>query len=194
MDIPKLKNLISVMYLDVITGDVHTRNLYMNTLLTHISICLRAEKLDPKQHALERFRTHLHNSIVMIIRNNHPLPMWDTTREQEIKKLEQYFNRFVIKVDPVVADEKGVVDMGVIEDIETLEYSRNVCYSASADYSNALTGHAPGLTDASNKFAYIINLVTPIIYRYNMVDISATDFSKAAAFSMKRIESQKEMK
>ena len=65
---------------------------------------------------------------------------------------------------------------------------------AAKRFGKPVDGHAPGLTDASNKFAYIINLVTPIIYRYNMVDISATDFSKAAAFSMKRIESQKEMK
>jgi hypothetical protein len=43
------------------------------------------------------------------------------------------------------------------------------------------------LTNASNKFAYVINLVTPIIYRYNMVDISESDYANAAKIAAARI-------
>ena len=186
MDTPKVQKLLSVMYLDIITGDVHIRNQYMNTWLTHIAVYLRMTKLETKQPSIERFRTILHNTVSMILHNYHELPAWDTTRESEIKKLESYFDKFVIKVDSKVADETGIDQLSVIESIETLEYCRNVCYSASTDYSSALSQNPQGLTDASNKFAYIINLVTPIVYRYGMIDISDSDFSKAAAVAAQR--------
>jgi hypothetical protein len=194
MEPQKLKKIISLMYLDIITGDVHTRNQYMNTMITHIALYLRMEKLEPRQPAIEKFRTRLHNTILTILHNNHPLPAADTTREQEIRKLMKYFERFIIKVDTQVADVVGLDQMGVIDDIETLEYARNVCYSASSDYSNAMSGVPAGLTDASNKFAFVINRVTPIIYRYNMVEISESDFSNAARIAAKRLESVREMR
>lgn len=180
------------MYLDVITGDVHTRNQYMNTFLTHVSIYLRMQKLEPKQPSIEKFRSRLHNTVSMILHNNHPLPIADSNREQEIKNLLAYFDKFVIKVDSNIADPIGIEQIGVIEDIETLEYARNICYSASDDYSRAMAGIPSGLTEASNKYAYIINLVTPILYRYDMAELSRADYNKGVmAAAEKRMEKKK---
>ena len=190
METPKLKKLISAMYLDLITGDVHIRNQYLNTFLTHVTVYIKMAYLNPRQPAVEKFRSRLHNAISMVLHNNHPLPAPDTRREGEIRKLEQYFDRFVIKIDERVADEVGLEQMGLIEDIETIEYCRNICYSATSDYSAAMAGNPMGLTDATNKIAFIMNLMTPIVYRYAMVDISEADFANAARAAAKRIESQ----
>ena len=192
MEPPKIRKLIGAMYLDVITGDVHVRNQYCNTILTHIVVLIRTEKIEPHQTSISKFRTRLHNTVNMILHNNHPLPAADTNRENEIRELMRYFERFIIKIDDKVADAVGVEQIGVMEDIESLEYCRNVCYSASADYASALTGNPAGLTDASNKFAYVINIMTPIIYRYSMVDISETDFANAARIAQRRIDSDRE--
>jgi hypothetical protein len=190
----KLKDLLSAMYLDVITGDVHVRNQYMNTFLTHVSIYLRMSKLEPRQPAIEKFRTRLHNTVSTILHNNHPLPAANTDREQEIQKLMEYFDRFVIKVDGKVADNVGLEQIGIIEDIETLEYARNICYSASEDYSAAMSGNPAGLTGASNKFAYIINIVTPILYRYEMAELSKAEYTKGVmAAALKRTEKRGEI-
>lgn len=188
METPKIRKLIGAMYLDIITGDVHIRHQYMNTMLTHIAVLIRMEHLEPRQPALEKFRTRLHNTVNTILHNNHPLPVADTKRESEIAYLMRYFDKFVIKIGEKVADDTGLLQMGVLEDIEMIEYCRNVCYSASADYSSALAGNPEGLTSASNKLAYIINSVTPIIYRYKMVDISESDFTNAARVAAQRIE------
>lgn len=187
-DMTKLRKLISAMYLDVITGDVHVRNQYTNTMLTHIAVCIKMEKLDPVQPAILKFRSRLHNTVSMILHNYHRLPIYDAKREEEIKILEKYFDKFVIKIDSKVADEKGLVQIGIIEDIETIEYCRNVCYSASPDYSDALSGKTEGLTNAMNKYALVVNLITPILYKYNMVEISESDFANAARIAAKRIE------
>lgn len=193
-EVLKLKDLLSAMYLDVITGDVHTRNQYMSTFITHVSIYLRMQKLEPRQPAIEKFRSRLHNTVSMILHNNHPLPLADSKREQDIKTLLAYFDKFVIKVDPEVADPVGVDQIGVIEDIETLEYARNICYSASEDYSKAMSGVPVGLTDATNKYAYIINLVTPILYRYDMAELSRADYNKGVmAAAAKRMEKKGEI-
>jgi hypothetical protein len=189
----KGNKLLSAIFLDILTGDVHTRNQYMNTLLTLVSIQLRTEKLDPKQPAIEKFRTRLHNTISSILHNNHPLPIADTKRELEINKLLEYFDKFVIKIDASIADEIGIEQIGVIEDIESLEYAKNICYSATGDYSAAMAGIPLGLTDASNKYAYIINIVTPVIYRYGMVEITETDYANAAKIAAKRIEAKREI-
>jgi len=188
MDTPKLKKLISAMYLDLITGDVHIRNQYLNTFLTHVTVYLKISFLEPRQPAIERFRSRLHNAVSMILHNNHPLPAANTRRESEIQKLLQYFDRFVIRVDENVADQMGIQQIGIIEDIETIEYCRNVCYSATSDYSSAMAGNPLGLTDASNKIAFIMNLMTPIIYRYSIVDISESDYANAAKAAAKRLE------
>ena len=190
MDMIKLKKIVGLQYLDIINGDVHIRNQYMSTMITHVSVCLRMEKLEPRQPAIEKFRTRLHTTIDMILHNTHPLPIADTKREEEIKKLERYFERFIIKIDNNVADVVGLDQLGVIESIETLEYCRNICYSAAEDYSNAMTGNKEGLTGASNKFAFVINLVTPIIYRYNMVDISDSDYANAARIASARLSKE----
>ena len=192
METPKLKKLASAMYLDLITGDVHIRNQYLNTFLTHVTVYIKMTYLEPKQPAIITFRTRLHNAVSMILHNNHPLPLADTNRETEIRKLERYFDKFVIKIDENVADEVGLEQMGLIEDMETIEYCRNICYSATADYSTAMSGNPMGLTDASNKIAFIMNLMTPIVYRYAMVDISEADFANAARAAAKRIESTTE--
>ena len=176
------------MYLDLITGDVHIRNQYLNTFLTHVTVYLKMDRLEPRQPAIEKFRSRLHNAVSMILHNNHPLPAADTRRETEIRKLMQYFDRFVIKIDEKVADQMGIQQIGIIEDIETIEYCRNVCYSATSDYSSAMAGNPLGLTDASNKIALIMNLMTPIIYRYSIVDISESDFANAAKAAAKRLE------
>lgn len=190
METPKIKKLISAMYLDIITGDVHIKNQYLNTMLTHMAVCLRMEKLEPRQPGIEKFRSRLHGAVSMILHNYHQLPASDTKRETEIQTLERYFDRFVIRIDEKVADETGIDQIGVIEAIETLEYCRNVCYSASADYSSAMSGTPAGLTDASNKFSYIINLATPILHRYNMVEISESDYANAARVAAKRLEAK----
>ena len=181
------------MFLDVITGDIHTRNQYINTMITLASIELRNAKLEPRQPAIEKFRTRLHNTVSHILHNNHPLPIADTKREVEIQKLMTYFDRFAIRIDETVADDVGIEQMGVIEDIEALEYARNICYSASSDYSGAMSGLPTGLTDASNKFAYIINLVTPILYRYSMIEITESEWGEAVKKAAKRLETKREI-
>ena len=192
METPKLKKLISAMYLDLITGDVHIRNQYLNTFLTHVTVYIKMAYLEPRQPPIEKFRTRLHNTISMVLHNNHPLPASDTKRESEIRALEKYFDRFVIRIDEFVSDEKGLQQIGIIEDIETIEFCRNICYAAASNYSAALAGDPFGLTEVSNKMAFVMNLMTPIIYRYGMVDISEADFANAARAAAKRIESQVE--
>ena len=190
METPKLKKIISAIYLDLITGDVHIRNQYLNTFLTHVTVYIRMAYLNPRQPAIEKFRSRLHNAVSMILHNAHPLPAADTKRAGEIRQLEKYFDKFVIRIDEKVADDVGLDQVGLIEDIETIEYCRNICYSATSDYSSAMAGNPLGLTDATNKIAFIMNLMTPIVYRYSMVDISESDFANAARAAAKRIESQ----
>ena len=194
MDKDKMGDLIAAMYLDVITGDIHTKNQYMNTLITHISIYLRIAKLERNQSSIMKFRSRLHNTISHVLHNNHPLPLADTKREEDIKRLMVYFDNYVIKIDEHVADDVGVEQIGFLEDVEALELAMNLCYSAASDYSNAMSGVPIGLTDASNKYSYIINLITPIIYRYDMAIITAEKHSHAAMIASKRIEKSKEIK
>ena len=186
-------DLIAAIYLDVITGDIHTKNQYMNALITHISIYLRMMKLEPNQSTIQKFRTRLHNTISHVLHNNHPLPLADTKREEDIKRLMVYFDNYVIKIDEKVADEKGVEQIGILEDIEALELAMNLCYSAASDYSNAMSGVPIGLTDVSNKYSYIINLITPIVYRYDMVAITSDRFTNAALIQSRRVEKPKEV-
>lgn len=186
MEPPKLHKLISVMYLDIITGDVHTRNQYLNIFLTHVSECIRAEYLEKHQSEISKFRTRLHNTVQTILQNNHPLPAWDTQRADEIANLMHYFDRFVFRVDSNVADETGLLQMGILEDIETIEHCRNVCYSASADYSGMMAGEKEGLTNASNKYAYVVNLIIPVLYRYSLVEFSDADYTNAARVAARK--------
>ena len=186
-DTLKINGLISAMYLDIITGDVHIKNQYTIVLLSHVATYLRNDKLEKYRTPIERFRSRLHNAISMILHNYHQLPAYDTRRETEIKKLEQYFDTFVIKIDNAVADPVGIEQIGIIEDIETLEYCMNVCYSASGDYAEAMSGITNGLTQASNKYAYVINEVTPILYRYNLVNITENNFAAAARIATQRL-------
>lgn len=188
MDRQKMSDLIAAIYLDVITGDVHTKNQYMNTLITHISVYLRIMKLEPNQSPIMRFRTRLHNTISHILHNNHPLPIADSNREVDIRKLMAYFDIWVIRIDDKLADAAGVEQIGLLEDIEALELAMNLCYSAASDYSNAMSGVPLGLTDVSNKYSYIINLITPIVYRYDMISITSDKYANAALLSAKRIE------
>lgn len=191
MESPKIRKLISVMYLDVITGDVHTRNQYMNIFLTHVSVCIRNDFLEQNQTAIARFRSRLHNTINTILMSNHPLPAWDSKRGEDITALMHYFDKFVIRVDPAIADKTGIQQMGILEDIETIEHCRNVCYSASSDYSSALAGEKEGLTNASNKYAYVVNLIIPVLYRYNLVEFSDADYTNAARVAQRKISEEK---
>jgi hypothetical protein len=188
IDTTKQKKLIGSIYLEVITGDIHIKNQYINTLVTHISVCLKTEKLSQNQHPIEIFRTRLHNAISMILRNNFPLPLHDETRESEIQKMEKLVEKYVIRIDTSKIDPQSIEQIGIIEDIETLEYCRNICYVAAADYASSLTGSRDGLTDATNKYSVVINMITPIVYRYNMVEISDVEFSNAARVAAKRAE------
>jgi len=190
-DTTKQKKLIGSIYLEVITGDIHIKNQYINTLVTHISVCLKTEKLLQNQRPVEVFRTRLHNAISMILHNNYPLPLHDETRESEIYKMEKLVERYVIKIDAEKIDPISIDQIGIIEDIETLEYCRNICYVAAADYASSLTGSRDGLTDATNKYSVVINMITPIIYRYNMVEISDVDFKNAAIIAQKRSETER---
>lgn len=190
-DISKQRKLIGSIYLEVITGDIHIKSQYISTLITHISVCLKTERLVPNQHPIEIFRTRLHNAVSMILHNNFPLPAHDEQRESEILKAEQIFAKYLIKIDGSRIDIPSIEQIGILEDIETLEYCMNVCYSAAGDYSSSLTGAKEGLTDASNKYSVVINLITPIIYRYNMIEISDVEFSNAARVAAKRAEMDK---
>jgi hypothetical protein len=190
----KDKRIIGAMYLDVITGSVDTRNQYMNVLISHIETRLRMERLNPAEPSLVRFRTALHKTVDMIVRNYTlgKLPLADTRREREIKQLEAYFDRFVIKVDAAaVSDPKTIEEIELLQDMETLEYARNITYAASEAYSMALTGDREGFAKSFNALAMVINLITPIIYRYNLVDISESDYSNAARAAARRVESGK---
>ena len=183
-----LKGIISLMYLEVITGDVHIRNQYMNTLITQVVTFLRMSKLHPRQTSIERFRTMLHNTVQMILRNYHPMNVSDPKREPEILAMVKFFDMHAIRIDEKVADVTGLDQMQLIEDIESLEYARNVCYAASTDYSNFMASLPQGLTEATNKYAYIVSLLTPIIYRYEMVDITDSAYRNAAMLATKLME------
>lgn len=191
MDALSLKKLISLAYLDLFSGDVHIRHQFTIPCITHMSLFLRMEKIEPNMRPVMKFRTRLHNSIHMILQNNYPLPVWDTTRDEEIRKLEKYFDRFVIKIDEKVADPVGVEQVGVLEDIETLEYCLNVAFSAGGDYSQALAGNPQALTEASNKYAYVLTKIIPIMHWNKMLDISSTDFENAAKAANARIEAER---
>lgn len=188
VDTSKQKKLIGSIYLEVITGDIHIKNQYINTLVTHISVCLKTDKLSQNQRPVEVFRTRLHNGISMILHNNYPLPLHDETRESEIQRMQKLVEKYVIRIDASKIDQPSIDQMGIIEDIETLEYCRNICYVAASDYASSLTGSPDGLTDATNKYSVVINMITPIIYRYNMVEISDVEFSNAARVAAKRAE------
>ena len=184
----KFKSLLSGMYLDIITGDVNIRSQYMNTFLTHIAVYIRFEKLEPLQTPIARFRTSLHNTVSAILHNTHPLPAHNTKREEEIAILMKYFDAYAIRIDEHVADELGIEQIQILESIEKIEHCRNVCYSASMDYAESLAGNTEGLTNASNKYAYVINEITPILYRFELIDITheAFDAAKIAEKTVKR--------
>jgi len=185
----KIEKLISTMYLDIIHGDIHIRSLYMGTMLSHIeTFMLQNMKILP---ATVRFRTRLHNAVHYILENNHPLPVVFPQREDEIKKYQMYFDKFVFKIDTEHAEEPDIEQAQLLEDIEALEYCKSVCYSAAADYSDSLSERPEGLTNASIKYSMVIDRVTPILYRNGVVSITETELTNAAAAGMKRIESQK---
>jgi hypothetical protein len=191
-DTPNLRKLISLAYLDLISGDVHARHQFISPCMTHMSIFLRTEMIEPNLSPIAKFRTRLHQTVSMILHNNHPLPAWDTKREPEIKILENYFDRFVIKIDEKVADEKGIEQIEALADMETLEYCRNIAYSAAQDYSLALAGNPEGLSMASNKYSYILDKIIPIMFTYRILDISEADYANAARSAAARIESERE--
>ena len=85
--------------------------------------------------------------------------------------------------------EAGMLQL--IEDIEAINYCRNVCYSAAADYSDSLSERPEGLTNASNKYALVLNIMIPILYRNKIIDITETEFNNAAAAGLKKIENAK---
>jgi hypothetical protein len=194
MDRDKMKNTISMMYVDVITGDVNTHNQYMNTLISYIVVSIKRNKLEPRQPAIEKFRSRLHDTVNMILNNNHPLPAADEKREVEIRKLMGYFDRFVIKVDSTVADETGLDQIELLKTIETLEYARNICYSARSDYSDYLSGLPNGLTLASNKYAVALDLIIPIIDNYDIAELDSNGYAASEERRRKSIEATARLK
>ena len=167
----------------------------MNTLLSKIALFVRREKLEPNLPNIVRFRTSLHNTINMILHNNFPLPAYHELREKEIQNYMQYFDNFVIRIDNKVADDVGVLEIGILNDIETLEYCMNICYSATQDYAISLSSKSSdsgesniqGLASAMNKFAYILNLIEPIIDRYDVVQFDIRAFEGGAKAAMMRM-------
>ena len=199
MDQISNEQLITAIYLEIIHGDVHIRNQYMNTLLSKISLYVRREKLEPNLPNIIKFRTSLHNAILMILHNNFPLPAYSELREKEIKNYMEYFDTFAIRIDDSVADPKGIEEIGILEDIETLEYCMNICYSATQDYAVSLSkspgggeqSNVQGLASAMNKFSYILNLIEPILDRYKMVQFDMKAFDSGAKAAMARIEQER---
>jgi hypothetical protein len=185
-----VKKTVSALFLDILGGDVHIRQQFLNVLISYIVTYIKKEKLEPNQSSVVRFRTSLHNTIYTVMRNTHPLPLADAKRENEIKKLVDYFDKFVIKIDEHVADHKGVEQIGIIEDIESLEYARNLCYSAAADYSDSLAGKPEGLTNLSIKQAMIIDALIPIMDNYHLIDFSEADYTRAVSMAANRAESR----
>jgi len=192
MDTPDQRKIISAMYLDIINGDIHTRHQYIPELISHAATLLKHERIEPHIRPIAIFRTRLHTAISMILHNTHPLPSWDTRREAEILKLEMYFKRFVIKIDDDVADEIGIEQITVLADIEAIEYCRNICYTASADYSSMMAGNPEGMTNATNKYAYVMNILTEMLWRYRSVNISESDYSRVAAAAQRRMDTVRE--
>ena len=197
------EQLITSLYLEIIHGDIHIRNQYMNTLLSKISLFIRREKLEPNLPAIIKFRTALHNTIQMILQNNFPLPAYHELRDKEIKNYMDYFDNFIIKIDDAVADQKGLVEIQTLQDIETLEYCMNICYAATQDYAVSLSSKSiggedgsniHGLANAMNKFSYILNLIEPILNRYNMVQFDMKTFENGAKIAMTRINQAKDAK
>jgi hypothetical protein len=185
--------VLSALWLDVLVGNVDVRNQFMSVLIAQIKERLRADKLNPVVPAVVRFRTSLHKAIDAVIRNYTmgKLPLADTRREKEIAMLEKYFERFVIKVDAAIADPATVEQMELIEAMETLEHCQNLAYAAGEQYAKALTGDREGFAISFNAMNMIIHELTPIVYRYNMVEISESDYSNAARAAAKRMESGK---
>jgi hypothetical protein len=181
--------ILSLMFLDIITGDVHIHKQSLNIMITMVADRLRSEKLDKDLAPIAKFRTRLHLTVSHILHNTYPLPIENVNREADIKRFLDYFDKFCIKIDEKLADEKGLEQIKLIEDIEALELARNLCYSATGDYSDALSGKPSGYTDASNKYVYALDLVIPIINHYNLVDISESDYANAARAAAKRSES-----
>ncbi len=187
--------IIASLYLEIIHGDVHIRNQYMNTMLSKIALFIRREKLEPNITNIVRFRTSLHDTINMILHNNFPLPSYHELREKEIANYMEYFDNFIIKIDNSVADQKGVAEIEILHDIETLEYCMNICYSATQDYAVSLSSRSSdsgesnihGLASAMNKFAFILNLVEPIIDRYNIVQFDMRTYESGAKAAMMRM-------
>ena len=182
--------VLSALWLDVLTGGVDIRNQYMGVLISHIQERLRADKLNPAIPGVVRFRTSLHKTVDLIVRNYTigALPLANTNREKEIEMLETYFKRFIIKVDASVADPATVEQIEIIEAMETLEYCRNLSYAAGEQYAKALTGDHKGFAISFNAMNMIIDKLTPIVYRYSMVDITESDYANAAKAAVRRIE------
>jgi hypothetical protein len=185
----RIEKLISLTYLDIINGDIHTRSLYMTTLLSHVETFMLQNKVNTLLPATIRFRTKLHNAVYYILENNHPLPVVMPEREEDIRKYQMYFDKFVFKIDTEHATEEDIEQVQILEDIEAISYCMNVCMSATADYSDSLSGRPEGLTNASNKYALVIRIITPILYRNKIIDITENEMVNAAAAGMRKIES-----
>jgi hypothetical protein len=187
----KIEKIISSMYLDVVHGDIHIRSLYMSTMLSHVEAFMMQTKVKSILPATVRFRTRLHNAVFYILQNNHPLPVIMPEREDEIRKYQMYFDKYVFKIDTQHPTEDDIEQIQLLEDIEAINYCRNVCYSAAADYSDSLSERPEGLTNASNKYSLVLNIMIPILYRNKIIDITETEFTNAAAAGLKKIENAK---
>jgi hypothetical protein len=185
-----VKKTVTALFLDIVGGDVHVRQQFMNILISYVVMHIKKEKLEPNQSSVARFRTRLHDTVYAIMKNTHPLPLADSNREKDIENLMKYFDKYVIRVDESVADDKGLEQIAIMKDIEQLEYARNMCYSASADYSESLAGKPDGLTNASIKQAMVIDILIPIVDQYHLVDFNESDFTRAVSMGASRAESR----
>jgi len=185
-----VKKSISALFPEIIGGDTHVRQQFLNILISYVVTYIKREKLEPNQSSISRFRTRLHETIQAVMRNTHPLPLVDSSREKDIQRLMEYFDKYVITVDASVADEQGLMQVGILRDIEQLENARNICYSASADYSDSLAGKPDGLTNLTIKQAMVIDILIPIIDQYHLVDYGSPDFTRSVSMAANRAESR----
>jgi hypothetical protein len=177
-DANNIPQLIAYFYTECSMGDVHTKNQFLPILLTNIELALR-EKIRPLEPAVSRVRTRLHVAVEMMLSNNHPLPAWDTKREDDIKLLMNYFDKFAVRINGDVSPQTETV-IDLIADVESICFCMNGAFNASEDYSRSLCGDPAGLTRASNKYGYLLSIITPILYRWNLLNINVNDMKQAA--------------
>jgi len=183
-----LRKMIGAMWIEVNLGDVYVKQQLVNPLIVQTENLLRYD-LESCRTPVENFRTKLHDTVQTVLRNYYQLPINNPGREKEIEKIMGIFKRALSYSDNKI-DEETAKEMDLLYAIEACEYCLNLCLVCNENYSRTLSGDASGLTVLQNVQGEILHTLGPVITKYNLADISMSDFKTGIAATVNAINAR----